>query len=109
MLLLGVRAGVALVVEFLVLTTSTSWPPGTISRHLSARAETVLGRSASTWNCCPIACASPALVEVEARTSDELSAVRFIPPADLADYKIHPSIRIRIDHYREHRPGPYIG
>jgi ADP-ribose pyrophosphatase YjhB (NUDIX family) len=54
-------------------------------------------------------CFTTRLLGGSLRTSDESSDVRFVPPADLAGYKIHPSIRIRIDHYLEHRPQPYIG
>ncbi len=43
------------------------------------------------------------------RTSNESSDVRFVPAADLPDYKIHQSIRLRMDHYLEHRDKPYIG
>jgi ADP-ribose pyrophosphatase YjhB (NUDIX family) len=44
-----------------------------------------------------------------ARTSDESSAVQFVPPADISGYDIHPSIRMRIDHYLDQRATPYIG
>jgi 8-oxo-dGTP pyrophosphatase MutT (NUDIX family) len=43
------------------------------------------------------------------RTSDESADVRFIPPEDLQKYRIHPSIRLRIEHYLERRDKPYIG
>jgi ADP-ribose pyrophosphatase YjhB (NUDIX family) len=43
------------------------------------------------------------------RTSGETSEVRFVSPADFDGLNIHPSMRLRIDHYREHRPEPYIG
>jgi 8-oxo-dGTP pyrophosphatase MutT (NUDIX family) len=43
------------------------------------------------------------------RTSDESSDVRFVSVADLPDYKIHQSIRIRIDHYHARRAEPCIG
>ena len=45
----------------------------------------------------------------ELRTSSETSEVRFVAPGDLHDLNIHPSMRLRIDHYWEHRPTPYIG
>ena len=44
-----------------------------------------------------------------ARTSDESSAVRFVLTADISGYDIHPSIRMRIDHYLDQRATPYIG
>lgn len=43
------------------------------------------------------------------KTSSESAQVRFVPPEDLMDLKIHPSIRLRIQHYLEHDPEPYIG
>ena len=43
------------------------------------------------------------------RTSGESSEVRFVAPADLAGYEIHPSIGTRIGHYLENSSEPYIG
>ncbi len=45
----------------------------------------------------------------EIRTSRESSQVSFIYAADLHRYEIHPSIRLRIQHYLENRPHPYVG
>ncbi len=42
-------------------------------------------------------------------TSSETKEVRFVDPADLDALSIHPSMRLRIDHYLEHRSAPYIG
>ena len=42
-------------------------------------------------------------------TSSETKEVRFVDPADLAALSIHPSMRLRIDHYLGHRSAPYIG
>jgi ADP-ribose pyrophosphatase YjhB (NUDIX family) len=42
-------------------------------------------------------------------TSAETSEVRYIAPADLDTLDIHPSIRLRIDHFLERRPDPYLG
>jgi ADP-ribose pyrophosphatase YjhB (NUDIX family) len=42
-------------------------------------------------------------------TSSETSEVRFVPPERLDTLRIHPSMRLRIDHYLEGRPNPYIG
>jgi ADP-ribose pyrophosphatase YjhB (NUDIX family) len=42
-------------------------------------------------------------------TSKESSDVRFVPPEDISGYQIHPSIRLRIQHYLEERTTPYIG
>lgn len=43
------------------------------------------------------------------RTSSESSEVRFVFPAAIDDFKIHPSIRLRLRHYLEGRTEPYIG
>jgi ADP-ribose pyrophosphatase YjhB (NUDIX family) len=42
-------------------------------------------------------------------TSSETSEVRFVTPKNLDTLQIHPSMRVRIDHYLKHRPEPYIG
>jgi ADP-ribose pyrophosphatase YjhB (NUDIX family) len=43
------------------------------------------------------------------RTSSESADVRFVPSGDLPGYNIHPSVRLRIQHYLEQRDKPYIG
>lgn len=43
------------------------------------------------------------------RTSSETSEVLFVPVDQLAALNIHPSMRMRIDHYLEGRATPYIG
>ena len=44
------------------------------------------------------------------RTSEETTEVRWVPPADLGSYDIHPTMRMRIEHGLDaDRPGPYIG
>jgi ADP-ribose pyrophosphatase YjhB (NUDIX family) len=43
------------------------------------------------------------------RTSSETKEVRFVAVADLGGLNIHPSMRLRIDHYLEGRPTPYLG
>lgn len=44
------------------------------------------------------------------RTSSESKEVRWMPPADLDDLDIHPSMRLRIQHgLDESRREPYIG
>jgi hypothetical protein len=45
----------------------------------------------------------------ELATSSETKEVRFVDPGDLDWLNIHPSMRLRIDHYLERRPAPYIG
>ena len=42
-------------------------------------------------------------------TSSETSEVEFVAPARLDGLNIHPSMRLRIDHYLERRSAPYIG
>jgi ADP-ribose pyrophosphatase YjhB (NUDIX family) len=43
------------------------------------------------------------------RTSSETKEVRFVATDDLDSLTIHPSMRLRINHYLEHRPTPYLG
>ncbi|WP_043266106.1 NUDIX domain-containing protein [Streptomyces sp. CT34] len=44
------------------------------------------------------------------RTSSESKEVRWVPPADLDELNIHPSMRLRIEHgLDESRIKPYIG
>jgi ADP-ribose pyrophosphatase YjhB (NUDIX family) len=45
----------------------------------------------------------------QVRTSGETSEVRYVAGADLNTLNIHPSMRLRIDHYLEGRTTPYIG
>jgi ADP-ribose pyrophosphatase YjhB (NUDIX family) len=42
-------------------------------------------------------------------TSRESSEVRFVEPNAIPGYDMHPSIRLRVQHYLEGRPAPYIG
>ena len=48
-------------------------------------------------------------VSGEPTTSDESSNVRWVSPSELDTLKIHPSMRLRIDHGYENRAKPYIG
>ncbi|WP_416220248.1 NUDIX hydrolase [Frankia sp. Cas4] len=43
------------------------------------------------------------------RTSSESAEVRFVPLEEIGEYDMHPSIRLRIQHYMEARLRPYIG
>lgn len=54
-------------------------------------------------------CFTTEVVGGELRTSAETSEVRFVPIHQLDALTIHPSMRLRIDHYLERRPTPYIG
>jgi ADP-ribose pyrophosphatase YjhB (NUDIX family) len=42
-------------------------------------------------------------------TSSETSEVQFVAPEQLDALNIHPSMRLRIDHYLQRRSAPYIG
>jgi ADP-ribose pyrophosphatase YjhB (NUDIX family) len=42
-------------------------------------------------------------------TSRESSEVRFVATNDIFGYEMHPSIRLRVQHYFEGRQEPYIG
>jgi ADP-ribose pyrophosphatase YjhB (NUDIX family) len=45
----------------------------------------------------------------ELTTSDEASEVVWADPDDVPGMQMHPSMRQRIDHYRQHRAEPYLG
>jgi hypothetical protein len=45
----------------------------------------------------------------ETRPSSETSEVEFVAPERLDRLNLHPSMRLRIDHYLERRSRPYIG
>ncbi|MEZ5175158.1 MAG: NUDIX domain-containing protein [Acidimicrobiia bacterium] len=45
----------------------------------------------------------------ELAASDETSEIGYFSPADLKDLNIHPSIRLRIEHFLEKRAEPYLG
>lgn len=54
-------------------------------------------------------CFTTKLLGGEMDTSSETSEVRFVPPNRVDDLNIHPSMRLRIQHWQEGRPEPYIG
>ncbi len=54
-------------------------------------------------------CFTTKLLGGEIATSSESSDVRWVSPGELDELPIHESMRLRIDHYLEHRPAPYIG
>lgn len=54
-------------------------------------------------------CFRTRLLGGDLRTSDESTDLRWVAATDLDDLAIHPSIRIRIDHFLENRTEPYIG
>lgn len=41
--------------------------------------------------------------------SDESTEVRFVHPDELTEMPIHPTVELRLQHYAEHRPQPYLG
>lgn len=41
--------------------------------------------------------------------SSESSEVVWVDPTKMDDLRMHPSMRQRIEHYRAHRPEPYLG
>ena len=54
-------------------------------------------------------CFTTHLVGGQISTSSETSEVEFVPLGRLDDLDIHPSMRLRIDHWHENRSAPYIG
>lgn len=54
-------------------------------------------------------CFRAQLLGGELRTSSESKAVRWVAPQDLLELPMHPSMRLRIQHYLEHRAEPFIG
>lgn len=54
-------------------------------------------------------CFTARLLGGRMRTSEETSEVRWVAPEELDRLAIHPSMRLRIDHYLAGRREPYIG
>jgi len=54
-------------------------------------------------------CFTTRMVGGHLATSSETSEVEFVAPARLDGLNIHPSMRLRIDHYLERRRAPHIG
>jgi ADP-ribose pyrophosphatase YjhB (NUDIX family) len=54
-------------------------------------------------------CFTARMVGGRLSTSSETRQVRFVAPDQLDTLAIHPSMRLRIDHYLENRSRPYIG
>ena len=48
-------------------------------------------------------------VSGELRSSSESSQARWVSPDSLQDLKIHPSMRLRINHALKQEPQPYLG
>jgi ADP-ribose pyrophosphatase YjhB (NUDIX family) len=54
-------------------------------------------------------CFRAQLLGGQARTSSESKAVQWVAPEDLLELPMHPSMRLRIQHYLERRDQPFIG
>lgn len=54
-------------------------------------------------------CFTTRLLGGDLRTSSETSEVCFVPLDRIAELNIHPSMRLRIQHWQEGRSEPYIG
>lgn len=54
-------------------------------------------------------CFSARLLGGQLKTSGESKEVAWVTPADAATLQMHPSMRMRLAHYLEHRPSPHIG
>jgi ADP-ribose pyrophosphatase YjhB (NUDIX family) len=54
-------------------------------------------------------CFACRIVGGELRVSDESYEVGFFAPEEIERLDMHPSIRLRIQHYLEHRDCPFIG
>ena len=54
-------------------------------------------------------CFACKLLGGEIQVSDESYEVAFFAPEEVEHLLIHPSIRLRIQHYLEHRLQPYLG
>ena len=48
-------------------------------------------------------------VSGELHSSSETRQARWVPPDSLPDLKIHPSMRLRIEHALKQEPQPYLG
>ena len=53
-------------------------------------------------------CFTARLLGGELNTSSESKEVVWVAPADTEALQMHPSMRMRLAHYLEHRPSPYI-
>ncbi|MGH9121546.1 MAG: NUDIX domain-containing protein [Acidimicrobiales bacterium] len=54
-------------------------------------------------------CFRTRLIGGQLRLDDESTELRWVEPSELDDLAIHPSIRLRIDHFLQNRPEPYVG
>lgn len=54
-------------------------------------------------------CFRTRLIGGELRIDSESTDIAWTPPQDIPSLNMHPSMRLRIQHYLEHRPTPYLG
>ena len=54
-------------------------------------------------------CYTTRLLGGELRFDSESTDIAWVPPERLGELPMHPSMRLRIDHYLERRPEPYLG
>ncbi|CAM5707777.1 NUDIX hydrolase [Streptomyces coeruleorubidus] len=54
-------------------------------------------------------CFRARIVGGELTVSDESTEVRFVDPTDLDALPMHPTQRLRLDHFLKNRPAPYRG
>lgn len=54
-------------------------------------------------------CFACRIIGGEIKVSDESTDVDFFSPEEIETLNMHPSIRLRIQHYLEHRERPFIG
>ena len=54
-------------------------------------------------------CFATDLIGGTLRTDDESTDIRWVAPSDIDNLPMHPSMRLRITHYEQHRVQPYLG
>lgn len=54
-------------------------------------------------------CFSTRLIGGDLRIDSESTNIAWTQPQDIPSLNMHPSMRLRIQHYLEHRPTPYLG
>jgi ADP-ribose pyrophosphatase YjhB (NUDIX family) len=54
-------------------------------------------------------CYTARIVAGELQISEESTDIRFVEPEDLDQLPMHPTQRLRLDHYLQHQPTPHLG
>ena len=54
-------------------------------------------------------CYTTTLIGGDLKIDDESTDIAFVAPAEIDGLPMHPSMRLRIAHYLENRPTPYLG